>query len=75
MKSGGILNPAVNVRTLLASICLVLVSSAASSQGELRKQLKDTMPGARWVYDDWGRAKKFAAKKNKPIFAVFRCVP
>ncbi len=66
----------MNLQALLASISLVLVSvSAASSQGALRKQLKDTMPGARWVYDDWGRAKKFAAKKNKPIFAVFRCVP
>ena len=58
-------------------LVLILLAAAApaAAQKPLRDQLNDTVPGARWVYDDWERARKKATKENKPIFAVFRCVP
>ena len=61
----------------IALLVPVLLAAAApvAAQKPLRDQLKDTVPGARWVYDDWERARMKATKEGKPILAVFRCVP
>ena len=61
--------------TLLFTIASCLLAPALTAQDSLRDQLKDTAPNERWVYDDWQEARKQARKANKPIFAVFRCVP
>jgi hypothetical protein len=42
---------------------------------ELRKKLKDTAVHASWIYDDLPAAFEQAKASNKPILALFRCVP
>ncbi|MCA9319890.1 MAG: hypothetical protein KDB53_04100 [Planctomycetes bacterium] len=43
--------------------------------GDLRSRLKDSAPSERWIYDDWAAAEAQAKENDKPIFALFRCVP
>lgn len=47
----------------------------AFGQGSLKDRLRDFQVGEIWIYDDWQSARKLAAKEEKPLFVVFRCVP
>ncbi len=61
-------------RPMLFLTAACLLSSVVPSQGSLREQLKDSA-SERWIYEKWPMARRQAEKENKPIFAVFRCVP
>ena len=55
------------------SLCFAFLLLAAGQ--DLRDRLGDLAPGDEWIYDDWGAARKLAARDGRPLFAVFRCVP
>jgi len=60
----------------IAGGALLMGMAAAQelTKQELRKKLKDDVHPD-WIYDDLPAAFAAAAKSNKPILAVFRCVP
>ena len=52
-----------------------LASTPVRAQNILQETLRDFRVGDSWIYDDWDAARKLATREEKPIFAVFRCVP
>jgi len=62
----------------IAITVLVVLTSAGTrgaSQDLLRDALGDRHVADHWIYDDWSRAVETARAQDKPILAVFRCVP
>lgn len=53
----------------------LLAAVGIQAQGTLQKALFDDEIGAHWIYDDWERTVKESRASNKPILALFRCVP
>jgi len=62
------------LRLLALGTCAALAPSA-SAQNPLQTSLQDTDIAPHWIYDDLPRAIVQAKAENKPILAVFRCVP
>ncbi len=70
-------------RTLAAPLLLALIWLASTAvraqniqqENILQQTLRDFRLGDSWIYDDWDAARKLAVREEKPIFAVFRCVP
>ncbi len=67
-------------RTLIALVLLALfwltsTPVRAQQPNILQQTLRDFRLGDSWIYDDWDAARKLAVREEKPIFAVFRCVP
>ena len=53
----------------------VYLATDRQDPDSLRGAIGDDDPGSTWIYDDWEQARARAKKEEKPIFAVFRCVP
>lgn len=70
---------ATRTSALVVLVLLLATSSipaqTASAGESLRDVLADRDIAPYWIYDDWTAAERAAARDDKPIFVVFRCVP
>jgi hypothetical protein len=66
-------------RRRLAAMLLLLLATGTgaplNAQPALGRSLEDLESLGGWVYDDWEAARQRALADQKPLFAVFRCVP
>lgn len=65
----------MDMRLLSLLLLTGLVASQELSKADLQKKLKDTAVHTSWIYDDLPAAFEQAKTSNKPILALFRCVP
>ena len=49
-----------------------VASSPVQADEALKRELKDSHAGERWIYNDWEAARTKALKEKKPIFVAFR---
>ena len=68
--------PGMRIQLIAGSVLLAGFAAIQDMpKDELRKKLKDTAVHASWIYDDLPAAYEAAKTSNKPILALFRCVP
>ena len=67
--------PGMRIQLIAGSVLLAGFAAIQDvPKEELRKKLKDTVHSS-WIYDDLPAAYEAAKTSNKPILALFRCVP